>query len=349
MVGWRGRRRAALAAAVVAGVWALGVGGGAAVAADGAGAPAAAVAEGGAAAPTPAAAAGAKAGGEAAEMDGEALARRYRRSGEAVALERQGEALVPFGHGRPVVRCAPLRACAVELEAGEVVLATSSGDSERWLVQTAAAGSGGGTPLVVVKPTGCDLATNLLVATNRRVYELALESPPCGGRAEGEGAAGGKGGYNPRLPYTGLLRFYYPDDLVKRWAGEEEAAARQAAREAAGRVEMGPAARLARLNFDYEWRRDLGYGWTPRQVFDDGERTYIVVPVAARWGEAPVLFELRGDGTTALLNYRVEGETYVADRVVERVVLMGGTGGKKAAARLEITNRGFGGGRGRGR
>jgi hypothetical protein len=166
-----------------------------------------------------------------------------------------------------------------------------------------------------------------------------------GGGSGGSGGSGtGRGSYNPRLPYTALLRFYYPDQLVRRWAREEDAAARRAQREATGRTELGPAAVLAHLNFDYSWARDKGYAWTPAQVFDDGERTYIVVPPAARRGEAPALFALQADGTTALLNYRVEGDTYIADRVIERAVLMSGGGsgggggrGKKAAERLEIT------------
>jgi P-type conjugative transfer protein TrbG len=288
----------------------------------------------------PAAASVPPAGAGESEGDGEALARAYRRTGDAATLEigERGTAiLVPFGHGRPVLRCAPLRACAVELEAGELVLATSLGDAERWLVQAAAAGAGARTPLVVVKPTACDLSTNLLVATDRRIYELALDSPPCRNADAGEGGA-----YNPHLPYTGLVRFYYPDDLVRRWSEQERLARQQAAERASGRTALAPAARLARLNFDYAWDRARRWPWVPAHVFDDGEHTYLVLPPAARLAELPVLLGVEPGGGLALLTYRLEGETLVADRVLERAVLVVGHGRPRDQQRLEIANRAFG-------
>ncbi|HVT60360.1 MAG TPA: TrbG/VirB9 family P-type conjugative transfer protein [Thermoanaerobaculia bacterium] len=289
-----------------------------------------------------------------------------------------GDLLVPFGHGRATVRCAPLRACAIELEAGEVVLSTSSGDSERWLIQAASAGRDGRTPLLVVKPTGCDLATNLLISTDRRLYEVELDSPPCRDAdvadgderadsghgsdlahdahgAHGSDTAGGggegrqrrQGAYNPRLSYTGVLRFSYPDELVRRWAREEELAALRAARaaraqrEAASQTPLAPRARLTSLNFDYAWERGRGFPWTPAQVFDDGEHTYVVLPEGARYEAAPVLFAEQPDGTLALLNYHLENRTYVTDRVLAKgVLVIGSEGGRrKNEQRLEITNR----------
>jgi P-type conjugative transfer protein TrbG len=263
--------------------------------------------------------------------DAESLAREYRRSGQATAIEHDRAALVPYGHGHPVLRCAPLRACAVELEPGELVLSTASGDSERWLVQVVATGPAARTPLVVVKPTACDLSTNLLVSTDRRLYEVGLEAPPCR-----DADAGRAGAYNPRLPYTGITRFYYPDDLVRRWAGEEDAARRASTERASGAVALSTP--LAALNFAYTWERDHRFPWTPAQVFDDGRHTYVVLPPGARSAEAPALFLVQPGNRLALLNYRVENGTYVADRVLDHAVLTVAAGHGKAPYRLEIVN-----------
>jgi type IV secretion system protein VirB9 len=277
------------------------------------------------------------------DLDPESLARSYQRTGSAPTVEIAGHGggtvtLVAFGHGRPVLRCAPLRACAVELEPGELVLATSLGDAERWLVQSAAAGPGARTPLLVVKPTACDLSTNLVIATDRRIYEMALDSPPC------HGADGGEGGYNPHLPYTGLVRFYYPDELVRRWRDEERMAREMEAERSAGRVPLAPSARLARLNFDYAWDRGRKLPWAPTQVFDDGEHTYLVLAPTAPLADLPVLMAVETDGSLALVSYHLEGQTLVADRVLEHAVLMVGPAGHgrgKDQQRLDITNRSF--------
>jgi P-type conjugative transfer protein TrbG len=288
----------------------------------------------------PAAPAASSAAAPAAAVDGEALARAYRRTGTAATVEvgeRGAVALVPFGHGRPVLRCAPLRACAVELEAGEIVLATSLGDGARWLIQAAAAGPGARTPLLVVKPTACDLSTNLVVATDRRIYELGLDSPPCRNADSGE-----SGSYNPHLPYTGLVRFYYPDEMVHRWAEQERLARQQAAEQAAGRTPLAPGARLAHLNFDYSWDRGKRWPWVPAQVFDDGLHTYLVLPPAAHLAELPILLGVEPGGGLALLTYHLDGQTLIADRVLERAVLVVGHGRPKDEQRLEIANRAFG-------
>jgi type IV secretory pathway VirB9-like protein len=264
--------------------------------------------------------------------DDERLARSFRDTGVAPALERDHAALVPYGHGRTVVRCAPLRACALELEPGEAVLNTASGDSERWLVQIAAAGPGGKTPLVVVKPTSCDLSTNLLVATDRRLYEVALEAAPCHDADRPDGSR--SGAFNPTLAYRGLTRFYYPDDLVRRWA---EAAERQAAASDGDPLPLA-AAQLASLHFTYSWDRERRFPWTPAEVFDDGRRTVIVLPAGARYEETPALFLVGEHGALSLLNYHVEHGIYITDRVLDHAVLVaaGSTGGRPA--RLEIVN-----------
>ncbi|HEV3075975.1 MAG TPA: TrbG/VirB9 family P-type conjugative transfer protein [Thermoanaerobaculia bacterium] len=275
--------------------------------------------------------------------DAEALARTYRSTGTAASVERATESLFPFGHVRPVLRCAPLRACAVELEAGELVLATSLGDGERWLLQAASSGPGARTPILVVKPTACDLSTNLVVSTDRRIYELALDSPPCKNADSGEATT------NPHLQYTGVARFYYPDDLVRRWTGQEELAREQAERQAAGRTPLAAGARLAHLNFDYSWDRARRWPWVPAQVFDDGEHTYIALAPGARLAEMPLLFALGPHGELALLNYHLDGQTLVADRVLERAALVVGGAKKRDEQRLEILNRAFGAAAGNGR
>ncbi len=268
--------------------------------------------------------------------DGETLARAYRRTGAAPTVERATDSLFPFGHVRPVLRCAPLRACAIELEPGELVLATSLGDSERWLLQAASSGPGAHTPILVVKPTACDLSTNLVVSTDRRIYEIALDSPPC------KNADSGEATYNPRLQYTGVARFYYPDDLVHRWSDEEQAAREGAERLAQGTTPLAPVARLAHLNFDYSWDRSRRWPWVPSQIFDDGEHTFIGLSPTARLAEMPLLFSLGPHGELAILNYHLEGQTLVADRVLERAVLVVGSAKKKDEQRLEILNRSFG-------
>jgi len=250
----------------------------------------------------------------------------YRERGQALPVLRRPSGLVyPFGHGPAALRCAPLRVCVVELEAGETLLNTVLGDSDRWLVEGAATGPRGETPLLVVKPTACDLTTNLVVSTDRRVYELVLSSPAC--RADELASL------NPELPYTTLVRFYYPDDLVRTWTEREQL---EQARLLADARSLTPlAADPTELSFRYtvSGRR---FPWRPEQVFDDGRHTYIKLPREAARHPAPVLFLLQDDGSTAVLNYAERAGFLVADRVVDRALLV--LGDRKERRELRITN-----------
>ena len=227
---------------------------------------------------------------------------------------RQGSFITfPYGHSQPTVTCARLRACVIELEPGEIVLSRIAGDLTRWEVTPAAAGPDGRTTLVVVKPKDCDLTTNLVLATDRRIYDLTLDSPPCR-------ATAGRSETNPQDPYARHVRFYYPDQTVALWS-----------RPAPPRID----ADVAELNFNYDVRRDKHFPWRPAQVFDDGAHVYIKLPESARHSEAPALFIVAEDGSRTLLNYSVIGDTYVTDRVFKQAVLVVGVDGKERKVALE--------------
>jgi type IV secretion system protein TrbG len=90
------------------------------------------------------------------------------------------------------------------------------------------------------------------------------------------------------------------------------------------------------LAFTYRWTHDPHVAWTPVAVYDDGERVFIRLPGEAREGAAPVLFQESGDGDRVLLNYTIDGDVYVTDRIFERAVLEASDG--KRVRRVEIVN-----------
>ena len=201
-----------------------------------------------------------------------------------------------YGHSQPTVVCAPLRACAIELEAGERVLATALGDTERWLVDQVLTGAH--TPLIIVKPTACDIATNVVISTDRRVYDLALESPVCVAHRA--------------VVYTRRVRFTYPVAL------QSPAAA----------AEFHPES----LSFTYRWTPDRHVAWSPVAVYDDGTHVYVRLPESAKRDDLPVLLQERDDKSTSLVPYVVANNTYVTDRIFARAILRAGS------KQIEIVN-----------
>jgi type IV secretion system protein TrbG len=254
---------------------------------------------------------------DSAEIDPVSVAVREAHNGWSARIVRTGDATVfPYGRVQPTVTCAPLRACAIALEPGEVVLGKASGDAERWLIEQTGTGQGGKTPLVVIKPTGCGLATNLVVSTDRRVYDVSLVSPPCAARP---------GGVDAEL--TQIVRFYYPDPLpTPRTSGAVDSVPPPL---------NGDGAPPEALRFDYAIHADKHVNWAPTAVYDDGVHTYLRFPVQLAHGPLPVLRAVTESGTPELMNYAVHGDAFIVDRVIERAELVMGDGG---ARRVEIVN-----------
>jgi type IV secretion system protein VirB9 len=249
----------------------------------------------------------------------ESAFREFEGTGAARVIhpDREGAYLLfPFGYERPVVHCPRLNACMIALEPGERLTDDPmAGDTERWTIGTSVMGSREQSLLVIVKPQDCDLATNLLIPTDRRVYEMALTSDRCSGRGREEA-------------YTRRVKFWYPDAM--RAEQEEERA----------RLASAPA-REASLNHEYRvdrgpWWHRKHYPWMPQDVYDDGVRTYVVLPAGARGEEMPLLYSLDGD-ERQVLNYAMRGDTLVADRVLRRAALVVGSGHGERS--VEIGNR----------
>ena len=242
-----------------------------------------------------------------------AATREYQASGIARTVVQGNFLTFPFGHAQPTLTCTVLRACVIELEPGEIVLSRIAGDTERWEIAAASAGLDGRTVLIVVKPRDCDITTNLVLATDRRLYDLTLDAPPCKGRST-----------NPQQPYVRHVRFYYPDEMIAQWAKPPEPSP----------LRIAP--NVLSLNFRYRVKKDHHFPWAPAQVFDDGARVYIKLPEEARHAEAPVLFVLDADGSKVLVNYAVVGgDTYVTDRLFDRAVLVAGVDGKERQVLIE--------------
>lgn len=231
----------------------------------------------------------------------------------------------PFGASQPVVECAPLRACDIELQAGETVNGVALGDTERWVTSPLFSGEPQSlTPHVIVKPKEYGISTNLIVTTTRRTYHLALLAP-----SESQLTSG--------HAYVRHVSFYYPDDMVKQWADTADLARKSEERRAASTAVPLASPSLTDLHMDgYTIKTKRHALWTPTLVFDDGQHTYIHFPKELRSADAPALLAVTDDGKTAVLNYRTtpDGLWYIADGLYSRLRLAVGVG--RSQARVDI-------------
>lgn len=233
------------------------------------------------------------------------------------AAGSDGRVMYAFGAGLPVVVCAPLRVCVIELQSGEKIVGEPQiGDAIRWNVSPGMYGDGDeATQMIVLKPQEAGLDTNLLIATDRRAYYVRLVSKP--------------------LEYVARVAFRYPEEENSQKWKQHLAEQRMQERETKRQTEMVPALITAeKLNFGYKVTGGDEH-LRPVRVFDDGAKTYIQMkPEMQNW-EAPVLVVLGADGKGEMTNYRVREQTYIVDRLFDRARLVLGSG--KKAQKVEIS------------
>ena len=261
----------------------------------------------------------------AAAVSAADVARQWETGVATPTPGADGRVVYIFGQGMPVMVCAPLRVCAIELQAGEHLESQPQiGDSRRWEITPVLSGSGlDETPLLIVKPIETGLETDLIVSTDRRTYVFRLISDP--------------------TRFVSRLAFQYPGEDAAKWtafqarqdaARQDAEAVAEQAREKDKRAGVVPMAEnaLDNLYFDYKFNGDPAY--RPQQVFDDGQHTYLIYPNDGRFRELPTLL-IQVNGKSELVNFRVDESRYIVDRLFDKAILVVGVGKKQT--RVTIT------------
>ena len=177
------------------------------------------------------------------------------------------------------------------LQPGEELQFLGGGDTSRWGIEQATTGSVDGERTVIyVKPYQKGIKTNLVINTNKRQYQLFLQS------AENY--------YNP------LISFVYPREAQMKYATQK----------IKDETQLTPV-NTEDLFFDYKITPQK-YKIAPAQVFDDGRKTFLVMKEEIEVSEAPVIYvEDTFTGEIALVNYRVKGNYYIVDRLFDKAVV----------------------------
>jgi type IV secretion system protein VirB9 len=227
-----------------------------------------------------------------------------------------------FGQTQPTLVCAPMQICRIELQQGEVINNLNAADVLGWDIMPAAVGEEGNQTIsILVKPKEVGLSGNLIIATNRRLYDVQLASRKTD-RMMG-------------------INFTYPEDQAAQWKAFNENMQRQAAAAAARKDQERRATVLPTgqtitdLDFNFEMTGDRP-SWRPLRVYSDGKKTYIEFPDQVENGEAPVLVMLDGS-TEQVVNYRKVKNRFIVDQVLERGALLSGVGRRQTKVIIHRT------------
>jgi P-type conjugative transfer protein TrbG len=197
----------------------------------------------------------------------------------------------PFSEGALYqLYAAPGEITDIALEPGEQLVGpgpVAAGDTVRWIIGDTDSGTGPTKRVhILVKPTRPDLVTNLIIDTDRRTYHLELRSDD--------------------KTYMAAVSWLYAEALL--FALRLPNAAAEAATPIVAGIDINA------LNFRYRIEGD-DPAWRPLRAFDDGHKVFIEFPAGIGQGEMPPLWVIGAEGGAELVNYRVQGNHMIVDRL----------------------------------
>jgi type IV secretion system protein TrbG len=203
------------------------------------------------------------------------------------------------------VYAAPGQITDIALAAGEQLVGAgpvAAGDTVRWVIGDTESGTGPTKRVhILVKPTRPDLVSNLVINTDRRTYHVELRST--------------------EKTYMASVSWAYAQDQLI-------ALRRQNALAEAGTA-VARGVDINALNFRYKIEGDTP-PWRPLRAFDDGRQVFIAFPTGIGQGEMPPLWVIGPAGGAELVNYRIQGNHMVVDRLFAAAELrLGGETQKK--------------------
>ncbi len=238
---------------------------------------------------------------------------QYTKTGNAPNIITDGFVKFAFNAGQqPIIQTTPFQETVISLEPKEKFTNISSGDPNRWSYLVAVSGSGDSLQQhVLVKPSLPDISTNMVITTNKRIYNLKLISL-----------------MNEKSIKN--ISFWYPDEMV---GVINEISIKQIEDT---RVASVPDVNLNNLNFNYSI--SCGWfcrapNWSPTRVFDDGTHTYIQFSKEISNRDMPVLF-VSDKNSKELVNYRFKSPYFVVDKIFKQAVLVMGVGQSQRSVTL---------------
>jgi type IV secretion system protein VirB9 len=237
-------------------------------------------------------------------------------------IQENGRINFYFGTINPRIVCKPLRLTNIELEPGEAVKNIHISDTSRWIVSSAQSGADDElTTHIIVKPQIPDIAANMLIHTDKRTYSVELVAVTNGQFMPFVGfvypEVPGKVKAADAESWQNLLAAYRRADDIMAAPPEAEITA-----EKLGARGIDPADVYAKYTIKIIQGKNIP--WKPLAAYDARGHTYVVMPDLMQVTESPAFF-IKESGREKLTNYRVDGNTYIVDRLFDIGILQIGS------------------------
>lgn len=226
----------------------------------------------------------------------------YVEHGQADIITRpDGTILYPYGLAEVNLTTKKMMYSKIVLQEGEKIMSAAAGDTTRWNILPSYIGDASSyTPVVLVKPFMGGLQTSLSIITDKRDYDIVIQSVDSG-------------------DYMTRIGFYYPQDKA------DAINVGLPPDKMEGNDTKQPKINIENIKFDYVIKGSKNLEWYPVKVFDDGNKVFIKMPGNVSRAQLPIFMAIDAAGQPEVVNYRYYRPYYVIDTLFDRGVLVLGT------------------------
>lgn len=152
---------------------------------------------------------------------------------------------------------------------------------------------------IFLKPVENNATTNMTVITNRRVYHFELHADHATDINDPEMIFAMKFIYSDDANNSSAVQFFSDEDPDEELESDKTTKKKE--------------------NLNYNYTISGPEFITPVKVFDDGKQTYF--KFSDKYAELPAIFVVFDDNSEGLVNYRMQGEYLVIERLAPRYTL----------------------------
>lgn len=255
------------------------------------------------------------------ELDALRLSNQWMNGKSKPRKNRNGRVIFSYGQAQQVIVCKPLHICDIELEQGEVILKKLIGDSHRWEVAPAIVGTPPKiTSHILVKPHEAGITTNLVITTDRRIYNLRLRS-------------------HSARNYMAKVGFNY-ETQQSRWDDYYRLVSSKSLGKLTSNSPLTKQSSVGdNLWFDYKITGDAA--WRPLRVYNNGRKTFIDMPKSTSVMDAPTLLVVNKNSQKVLVNSRLKENRFIVDQIFQRAILIVGVGENQERVLIDLKGNYF--------
>ncbi|MBF0570767.1 MAG: TrbG/VirB9 family P-type conjugative transfer protein [Candidatus Omnitrophica bacterium] len=235
----------------------------------------------------------------------------YVNNGQAAVITRpDGTILFPYGLAQIHLTAKRMMYSKIILQEGEKIMSAAAGDTTRWnILPNYIGNSATYTPIILVKPFMGGLQTSLSIITDKRDYDITVQSVD-------------SGDYMPRAG------FYYPQDKA------DAVNVGLPPDKIENNESKQPKINIENIKYNYRIKGDPSLSWFPTRIFEDGNKVFIRMSDHVDRSQLPIFMMIDHSGQPEVVNYRYFKPYFVVDTIFDRGVLILGTDKYKQVVKL---------------